>query len=130
MPVVVTGEMDTDPGDTSDTWSCQDGDIRIEYHPKSGRELKTFKFEDFTRAPPPNPPPEDPEPWMPFKTRADFEFTALTQDAKMSQAQVNTLIDLFHRCIESGKGSFTLSSHNGMYKTLEVASERLPKVCL
>ena len=77
-----------------------------------------------------SPPPEDPEPWAPFKTRADFEFAALAQDTGMSKAQVNTLIGLFHRCIESGKGYFMISSHDEMCDTLKVASEQLPKVSL
>ena len=87
-----------------------------------------FGFEEFKRAPLANPPPEDPEPWAPFKTRADFEFTALAQDARMSKAQVNALISLFHRCIKGGDDSFTISSYNEMRNTLTVASERLPKV--
>ena len=88
-----------------------------------------FGFEDFKKAPITNLPPEDPEPWTPFKTRADFEFAALVQDARMSKAQVDALISLFHRCIKGGDNSFTLSSHNEMRDTLTVASERLPKVC-
>ena len=87
-----------------------------------------FRFEEFTRAAPPSPPPEDPEPWKPFKTRADFEFAALAHDIGMSKAQVNTLIGLFHRCIKSGKDTFTLSSYNEMCNTLSVASEQVAKV--
>lgn len=115
-------ETNPDPSDTSD-WSCQDSDIRVKYHPSSGRGSETFRFEEFKQAAPVSVPPEDPEPWKPFKTRADFEFAAITQDAGMSKAQVNSLIKLFHRCIESGKNSFTLSSHNEMCNTLTVASE-------
>jgi hypothetical protein len=122
-------EINPDPSDTSD-WICQDGDIRVKYHPSSGRELESFRFEEFKQAAPASAPPEDPEPWKPFKTRADFEFVAIAQDAGLSKAQVNSLIGLFHRCLESGKDSFTLSSHNEMHNTLKVASERLAKVCL
>jgi hypothetical protein len=122
------GEMNPDPSDPSD-WTCQDGDIRVKYHPCSGRGLETFRFEEFTWAPPASVPPEDPEPWTPFKTRADFEFAAFAQDVGISKAQIDSLIALFNRCIESGKDSFTLSSYDNMSKTLKVASEQLAKVC-
>src|ERR1700679_3084471 len=121
-------EMDAYPGDASDH-NCQDGDIRIEYHPNSGHGVEEFRFEEFKQAIPANPPPNDPEPWLPFKTRADFEFAALVQEAKMSKGQINSLIRLFNRCIKNEMDPFTLSSCDEMHKTLKVASERLPKVC-
>lgn len=114
----------------ADDHTCEDGDIRVNYHPSSGKKPEVFGFEEFKKAPLANPLPEDPKPWAPFKTRADFEFAALVQDARMSKAQVNALIKLFHRCIKGGDDPFTISSHNEMRDTLVTASERLPKVCL
>ena len=142
-----TGDTDTDPSDLDDAdiglgdtggTSCLGGmghsasDIKIEYHKHSSRECETLTFEEFTTAAPVrvSPPPAGHEPWAPFRTREDFEFAELTRDTRMTRAQVDTLIGLFCRCIENGKDSFTLSSYNEMRKTLEVASERLPKVCL
>ena len=129
VPVAMAdmGETEAGPCDTGSS-SCQDGDIMIEYHPSSGCEPEIFKFEEFTQRAPACTPSVDPEPWAPFKTRADFEFAAVAQDTGMSKAQVNTLIGLFHRCIESGKDSFTLSSYNEMCNTLTAASEQLSKV--
>lgn len=122
--------MDVNPSSASNT-HYQDSDIRIEYHPGSGRGPETSRFEEFTRTPPKNAsPPADPEPWAPFKTREDFEFAALARDTGMSKDQVNKLIGLFHKCIEGRKGSFTLSNYDEMRNTLTVASKRLPKVCL
>jgi hypothetical protein len=126
---VATGGIDSNPCDANER-SFQDSDIRVEYHPSSGRQPQVFGFEGFTRASPANPPPEGPEPWAPFKTRADFEFSALVQEAKMSQAKVNQLINLFHRCIKGGDDSFTLLNYDKMRETLTTASERLPKVHL
>jgi len=116
-----------DPGDQSPN----DDDIRVEYHPSSGREPEVSAFEDFVRVAPEHTPlaPPDPDPWTPFNTREDFEFAELALETGMSKAQVNRMIDLFHKCIEK-KGRFTLSNHAEMRKTLEAASERLPKVCL
>jgi hypothetical protein len=112
--------------------NCSDGDIRVEYHPNSGHEDKTFTFEEFGRAASPvaTPHPPDPEPWLPFKTREDFEFAALAHEAGMSRKQVTKWINLFQRCLNIGKGSFTFSSFGEMRKTVLLASERLPKVGL
>lgn len=120
-------EMDTEPSNPS-IMSCGDGDIRVKYHPNSGHEPRVFTLEEFTQEASASPSSADPEPWAPFKTRADFEFTALAQNAGMSKAQVNSLISLFRRCIKSGEDSFTISSYDQMRNTLKVASERLPKV--
>ena len=109
VPVAIAGigETETDLCGAGGS-SCQDSDIRVEYHPSSGHRPETFKFEEFTQAAPACAPSVDPEPWAPFKTWADFEFAVLAQDTGMSKAQVNSLISLLHRCIESGKDSFTL----------------------
>jgi len=123
--------MNTDPGNADDGTgdrSPKCDDIRIEYHPNSGREPETFAFEDFVRAVPDSVPPVDPDPWKPFRTREDFEFTQLALDSAMSKAQVNEMIGLIHRCTKGEKSCFTLSSYDEMHKTLAVASERLPKV--
>ena len=124
-----SGEPATNESESNNR-SCQDGDIRIKYHPNSGRELESFRFEEFTRGSSVRPHPEDLEPWAPFKTREDFEFAALAQETGMSKAQVNSLISLFHRYIESGKDSFTISSHDEMRNILKTASEKLSNVSL
>ena len=81
------------------------------------------------RGAPDSVPPVGPDPWLPFRTREDFEFAELVLAAKMSKAEVNSLINLFNRC--KGENShFTLSSYDDMHKLLETASELLPKVCL
>lgn len=120
--------MDENTGDTN-TRTHSDGDIRIEYHPSSGREPEMFTPGKFTGTEFKHTPPEDPEPWAPFRTRADFEFAAIVQDTRMSKAKAKALIRLFRKCVESGADSFTLSSYAEMQKTLKTASERLPKVC-
>ena len=117
--------------DSLDDASPNEGDIRIEYHPSSGREPKTLAFGDFigAAAATGSTLPVDPDPWVPFRTQHDFEFAELVLDAGMSKDQVNAMIGLIHRCT-NGKGSFTLTSYDEMHKILAVASERLPKVCL
>ena len=90
-----------------------------------------FTPDSFVRVTSPDiSPPVDSNPWAPFKTREDFEFAELMLKGGMPKAQINALISLFHKCIEKGKGSLTFLNHSEMQKTLDIASERLPKVCL
>lgn len=105
-----------------------DEDIRREYHPNSHRETEIFSFDAYQSIPPVVIPPVEPEPWLPFKTREDFEFAEIALATAMTKAQIDATIGLLHRCIDKGKGSFTLSNHDEMRKTLKVASDRLPKV--
>ncbi|KAF9789425.1 hypothetical protein BJ322DRAFT_990294, partial [Thelephora terrestris] len=104
-------------------------DIRVEYHPNSGRKHKTFTLEEFQRAcsDVQHTHPADPEPWLPFNTREDFEFAEIAQQSRLSKGQINALIRLFRKCIDIGKEAFTFSNFNDMQKTLTLASERLPK---
>lgn len=121
------GADSCDPGGSGSS-----GDIRVKYHPGSGRQPQTFTFDEFRKAPPKLDRTDklDQTPWAPFRTREDFEFAALMQRVKASKKDVNKLIRLFKKCINGKGGSFTLSSHKEMCETLTVASERLPKVRL
>ena len=123
----VEDEANHDPGDPTEESRPRDDDIRREYHPSANREPEVFSFDTYQSILPMVTPPVDPKPWLPFKTREDFEFSEIALDAAMTKAQVNATIDLLHRCIK-GKGNFTLSNCDEMRRTLEVASERLPKV--
>ena len=107
-----------------------DGDIKVEYHPNSGHNHKMFTLEEFqhARSEVLHTHPADPEPWLPFKTREDFEFAEIAQETGMSKKQINALIRLFQKCINIGKESFTFSNYDDMHRTLALASERLPKV--
>lgn len=117
-------------GTDYDDTSSLDGDIKVEYHPNSGHECKTFTFEEFqhTLTEARNTHPADPEPWLPFKTRQDFEFAEIALGTGMSRDQINALIRLFRKCLEIGKESFTFLNYDDMHNTQTLASERLPKV--
>jgi len=113
---------------SSDGVRPNDEDIRREYHPNAHREPEVFSFDEYQSIPPVAAPPPEAEPWLPFNTREDFEFAEIALATAMTKAQVNATIDLLHRCIKKGLGSFTLSNHEDMRKTLKVAADRLPKV--
>jgi hypothetical protein len=110
--------------------SGSSGDIKVKYHPSSGRPAQTFTFGEFQRAPPKLDRTDklDHEPWAPFRTREDFEFAALMQRVKASKKDVDKLIHLFKKCINDKGGSFTLSNHKEMCETLTLASKQLPEV--
>lgn len=102
-------------------------DIRVQYHPKSGRPTEIFPFAEFGLQKDSEPPAPDEQPWLPFRSKADFEFSEIALDAAMNQRQVDALIKLFHRCIEM-KESFTLQSHKDMASMWDNASEHLTRV--
>ena len=113
---------------TNDNTQPNNDDIRREYHPNAHREPEVFSFDDYQSTPPVVTPPVEPEPWLPFKTREDFEFAEIALATAMTKAQVDATINLLHRCVKKGMGSFTLSNHDEMRKTLRAAADRLPKV--
>jgi len=121
-----------DPDPTSDTshpaQTYQDDDIRVEYHPGSGRSTDHFKVDEYRQSVPDAGTIPEPEPWAPFRSREDFEFTEIALETGMTRGQTDALIKLFHRCIGQGEGNFTLVNHKDMADTLEIASNRLAKV--
>ena len=114
-------------GSSHPTQIHQDSDIRVKYHPNSGRRADTFKPDEYRRPVPNCNATSEPEPWAPFQTREDFEFAEMVLDAGMTKGQVKALIKLFHKCIKK-EGSFTISKYKELEGTFKVASNRLAKV--
>ncbi|KAG0702765.1 hypothetical protein DFH29DRAFT_982269 [Suillus ampliporus] len=73
-------------------------DIKVEYHPSSGRPTKVYHFEDYGCGPgaPTVVPKADPTPWQPFCTCIDFEVAELAHKAGLSHEQLDWLIQLIH----------------------------------
>lgn len=117
---------DTDNNPHS-TQTCDNNDVRVEYHPSSGRLAEVFKSNEYPPLAPDASTIVEPEPWAPFRTREDFEFAETVLDAGMNRKQMSALIKLFHKCIK-GDGSFTVSSPKDLFDTLNVAGNRLTKV--
>ena len=117
---------DTDSGLHS-TQIYDNDDVRVEYHPSSGRRAEVFKSNKYPPLAPEGSTIVEPEPWAPFRTREDFEFAEAVLDAGMNKKQMAALIKLFHKCIK-GDGSFTISSPKDLLDMLNVAGNRLTKV--
>lgn len=115
------------PGSQSDNVPILD-DIRTEYHPKSGHISETVRFENYhqSAANAPQPAPST-IPVQPFESRADFEFTKLVLDASLNKQHVETLINLFHRCLD-GSDHFNFKSHQNVHDAWDRASRLLTPV--
>jgi hypothetical protein len=109
----------------------QHGDIKTDYHPGSGQPTMTESFNEYRHRCWQNSQKcshlHNDEPWLPFRTRADFEFAELALDAALNKEQTDTLIKLFHRCI-NGQSSFTLENHAELSTIWEQAADKLTPV--
>lgn len=88
------------------------GDIKIEYHPHSGRPPEILSLKDYQerRRKIDTPKLDTQRPWKPFQTWADFEFAEVALKAGLTKNQADTLISLMKRCL-SGEETFNLNSH-------------------
>lgn len=122
--------LDPDPTGNSHhpAQNYQEGDIRVEYHPHSGRKTDIFKPDEYRQLVPDMDTTVVPEPWAPFRTREDFEFAEIALETGMTKGQTNAMIKLFHRCLKKGEGSFTILNRKDMEDTFKVAANRLTKV--
>lgn len=71
----------------------------------------------------------DEEPWLPFHSREDFEFSEIVHEAAMNQSQINTLIKFIYHCQEN-PGGFTLRDYNDVKSSWDRASKLLTGVSI
>ena len=71
--------------------------------------------------------PSGERPWLPFRSKEDFEFTELTHSAALSKDQVDSLAKLIKRC-ERNPGSFTFEGVQDVERSWEDASRLLTPV--
>lgn len=135
-------EMDCDfPANSELQPDCGQGpkheDIKIEYHPDTGRRTVEMSFEGYselrmkTRATASfteGQLPDD-QAYQPFQTRTDFEVSEFALEASLNEAQTNKLLSLIHR-IADGYDKFTIMSHRQMRQLWDLASTKLVKVDL
>ena len=95
-------------------------DIKVEYHPKSGRPDKHFRFHEYTDARSPTPIVPNQEPWKPFRTRVDFELAELMLETRMNTKQSASLLSLIY-CYIKDPESFTITNVRDLQKTWDHA---------
>lgn len=108
----------------------KDGEILIEYHPRSEKATRILSPDEFKKSSNYYPDPVGPlngEPWLPYASREDFNFAELVHDAKLSRPQIEKFIKLIHSC-QAAPGSFTLSGFGDLKRASERAKKLLTQV--
>lgn len=104
----------------------------IEYHPHSEKRSRVLSPEEFKQSfideSDPTVPPDD-EPWRPFRSREDFEFAELVNDASLNQNQIKKFIKLIQRC-QNKPGAFTFQNYSDLESTLADSSKLLTPVTM
>ncbi|KAG1730397.1 uncharacterized protein EDB91DRAFT_1059518, partial [Suillus paluster] len=98
--------------------------IKVEYHPSSGRPTEVYHVEDYGCGPgaPTAVPKADPTPWQPFHTHIDFEVAELAHETGLSHEQLDRLIQLIHR---SRSELFTLRNRKDVRDTWDAVSFKM-----
>ena len=102
-------------------------DIRTEYHPSSNRPTRIDAFEEFGRTSAPPAPVHSHRPWLPFHSKAEFEFVEVALQSAMSNKQLDTLINIVHTLIK-GNNTFEVKNHRDVQALWDRASESLTPV--
>ena len=114
------------PTPASPTYNVDD--IKVEHHEASGLGVHVYPFEEFNpRASDINPDPSD-KPWVPFTSRADFEFAELAHEAHLNKGQVTRLLTLIKK-ISSRQDTFTFHTTDDVDTAWEKAKLQYPSVC-
>jgi hypothetical protein len=99
----------------------QHDDIKIVYHPHSGKPDEIFHLEDYSSSlPQPTNIPTEENPWRPFRTRTDFEIAELILDTHMNKDQTTNFLKLLHKIAADPK-CFTIASKKDLDNTWEGA---------
>ncbi|KAG2353886.1 hypothetical protein BDR07DRAFT_1614624 [Suillus spraguei] len=102
-------------------------DIKIEYHPSSGIEVKVYPFHNFQHRPMvSSEAPPSSEPWRPFRSHLEFEVAELALEVGLNNQQTDQLVKLCHRCI-NGKEKFMFKNHKDIHIKWEAASVHITK---
>ena len=105
-------------------------DIKIVYHPNSGKEPLIQPLSDYNAADSKLRTPSKPteEPWAPYKTRLDFEFSEFVMTAYLNKDHVEKLIALLNLAA-SGQDKLTITNNTELVKIRETSSTLLTPAC-
>ena len=71
------------------------------------------------------------EPWLPFKTRIDFEFAEIAHEAFLTENVTERLIKLIHSVASAdNKNEFTIKNQKDLTETWDKASNLLTPVII
>ena len=99
----------------------QNDDIKIVYHPHSGKPDEIFHLDDYNSSlPRPTNIPMEEKPWRPFRTRTDFEIAELILATHMNKDQTTNFLKLLHEIADDPK-CFTIANKKDLDNTWEGA---------
>ena len=101
-------------------------DIKVEYHPKCGRDSVISHFQDFKRVRDDLKVTPEEEPFRPFHSRSDFEFARVALQAALKPKQINTLVKIINDV--AGGACFTVKGDSDLKTTWGIASDMLTPV--
>ncbi|KAJ7715035.1 hypothetical protein DFH07DRAFT_785677 [Mycena maculata] len=100
-------------------------DIRRTFHPHSGLPPENLSLEEYllresSRS---RGPPTQEKPWVPFRTRLDFEVSEFAQENMLNRRATDRLISLIRHCA-ANPDDFTITNHADMNKQWDLASKK------
>jgi hypothetical protein len=105
-------------------------EFKTEYHPCSGHLTLFQPFDKFcVSSEVQHAPIIDKEPWCPFRSRGDFEFSEIAIEAALNKSRVNALLSLIMR-ISEGNAQITLKNEAELSKAWDNAAVELTPVYL
>ncbi|KAG2085342.1 uncharacterized protein F5147DRAFT_793714 [Suillus discolor] len=99
-------------------------EFKTEYHPRSARATLYQMFDEFGITQEMQHAPVDEEPWRPFRSRGDFEFSEIALDAALNKSQINALLELISR-IAQGQAQITLKNETDLSRAWDNAAAEL-----
>ncbi|KAG2056063.1 hypothetical protein BDR06DRAFT_970497 [Suillus hirtellus] len=69
-------------------------EFKMKYHPRSAHTTLYQMFDKFSITQEMQHAPVDKEPWHPFRSYRDFEFSEIVLDATLNKSQINALLEL------------------------------------
>ncbi|KAG1904216.1 uncharacterized protein F5891DRAFT_1126635 [Suillus fuscotomentosus] len=102
-------------------------EFKTEFHPYSGRQTLYQCFEEFGITPETQALPAEQEPWHPFQSCADFEFSEIALDAALNKNQIDRLLNLMAQ-ISQGQAKIMLKNESDLCKALDNAAAELTPV--
>jgi hypothetical protein len=101
----------------------QQGDMKLKYHPSSGRKTRALSATDYCVYEFDHKIVHDDHPWHPFRTRADFEAAELALRTSMNKEETETLFNLINRTT-SDRDVFTLNTYKDAVNMWDLASSK------
>ncbi|KAG2029209.1 hypothetical protein BDR03DRAFT_987902 [Suillus americanus] len=98
--------------------------FKSKFHPRSGHQTLYQHFEEFGVTFEMQTLPAEEEPWHPFQSHGDFEFSEIALDTALSNNQINWLLNLM-ACILQGEAQITLKNEAKLCKALDNAAAEL-----